>query len=100
MGARQLVEEALQRALSGTNAEGRVFVGYSGGMDSTVLLHAAVAASPMRVTALHANHGLDPQAGQWQAHCERVCAQWGVALESREVSVGEGNVEAAARAAR
>jgi tRNA(Ile)-lysidine synthase len=98
--AGQLVEEALRRALRGAVAPGRVFVGYSGGMDSTVLLHAAIAASPVPVTAVHANHGLDPQAGRWQAHCERVCAQWGVGLESREVSVGHGNVEAAARAAR
>jgi tRNA(Ile)-lysidine synthase len=98
--ARQLVEEALRRVLSGAAAEGRVFVGYSGGMDSTVLLHAAIAASSGPVTAVHANHGLDPQAGRWQAHCERVCAQWGVGLESRELSVGHGNVEAAARAAR
>lgn len=100
MGARRQVEDAMRNALVEAPPAGRVFVGYSGGMDSTVLLHAAVVVSTGPVTALHANHGLNPQARRWQAHCERVCAQWGVDLESREVAVGDGNVEAAARAAR
>ncbi len=100
MGARRLVEEALRRTLLDLAPQGRVFVGYSGGMDSTVLLHAARDVSPRPVTALHVNHGLAPQARSWQRHCEGICAQWGVGLESREVAVGGGNVEAAARAAR
>ncbi len=62
MGARRLVEEALRRTLLDLAPQGRVFVGYSGGMDSTVLLHAARDVSPRPVTALHVNHGLAPQA--------------------------------------
>jgi tRNA(Ile)-lysidine synthase len=100
VSSRLLVEDALRTALSESSPQGRVFVGYSGGMDSTVLLHAAISESSRPVIALHANHGLDSRARQWQAHCEEVCAHWGVAFESREVSVGDGNVEAAARAAR
>lgn len=100
MGVGREVEDALRRAFRDPTLEGRVFVGYSGGMDSTVLLHAAISVAPGPVIALHANHGLAAEARQWQAHCAQVCRQWGVTLESREVSVGPGNVEGAARTAR
>ena len=77
----------------------RLAVAYSGGLDSTVLLHAAIHAAPS-VTAVHVNHGLHPDADQWQAHCEAVCAEHGVELLSRPVEVAAGNVEAQARRAR
>lgn len=81
-------------------ADRTLYVGYSGGLDSTVLLHVACRLFPQRVAAAHVNHGLHADAGSWQRHCERVCAEWGVVLHSREVEVGSGNLEAAARAAR
>lgn len=77
-----------------------IYLGYSGGLDSTVLLHAARALYPQRTVALHANHGLHADAARWQDHCGRVCEQWGTRLISRAVQVVEGNQEAAARAAR
>lgn len=79
-----------------------VFVAYSGGLDSTVLLHATAATSPGRVTALHANHGLHRDAGQWAAHCADVCRSVGVSFDTTELELKDtGNgVEAAARAAR
>ncbi len=79
-----------------------VYVGYSGGLDSTVLLHAAVRAFPGRVTALHGNHGLHGDADSWQAHCESQCRRWQVPLESTSLAVGDAGrgTEAAARDAR
>lgn len=47
-----------------------VAVAFSGGLDSTALLH-ATARSGRRVLALHVHHGLQPQADAWAAHCER-----------------------------
>ena len=96
-----LLSNAVASAVAGAaSADGMLYVGYSGGLDSTVLLHVACRLFPERVAALHVNHGLHADAGSWQRHCERVCTDWGVALHSREVEVGSGNLEAAARTAR
>lgn len=58
---------------------GRVAVAYSGGRDSTALLHATLAASAeqgVEVVALHVHHGLSPNADAWLSHCEAQCARW------------------------
>src|SRR4029079_7706405 len=84
-------------------APGRVVVAFSGGMDSTVLLHAVVAIidERARVLALHVNHGLNARADEWQRHCEVVSRRLGIGYEYRRVSVGSvGGTEAAARNAR
>lgn len=56
-----------------------VAVAYSGGRDSTALLHAtlvAAAAQDVEVHALHVHHGLSAHADDWLAHGERQCARW------------------------
>jgi tRNA(Ile)-lysidine synthase len=86
-------------------ARGPVFVGFSGGLDSTVLLHAAARVRLMaaggELVAVHVNHGLQPDADAWQAHCERFAAGLGVGFAAHGVHVERrGSLEAAARAAR
>ena len=79
-----------------------LLVGYSGGLDSTVLLHALSRHAPGRVRAVHVDHGLQAAAGEWAAHCHSTCAAWSVPFEVRRVDVhlaGQGP-EAAARTAR
>lgn len=91
------IPEAVAAALGA--AGGAVLVGFSGGLDSTVLLHAAARLRP--VTALHVNHSLHPDADAWQRHCERVTQALQVPLLSRTVSVPRhGSLEAQARSAR
>ncbi len=54
------------------------WVGYSGGLDSHVLLHlcAEVQKScPLRLKAVHVHHGLSPYASNWAAHCEKICTE-------------------------
>lgn len=88
-------------------AEGdSVAVGYSGGLDSTVLLHAVCALSGSRnieVAAIHVNHGLSPHADVWAGHCVKVCGELKISLEVVPIVVrpqgGEG-IEAAARRSR
>ncbi len=82
-----------------------VWVGFSGGLDSTVLLHALhtqAQAGGFAVHAVHIHHGLSTQADAWAAHTERVCADWGVPYRCLRVQVAERerNVEAQAREAR
>jgi len=56
-----------------------VAVAYSGGRDSTALLHVTVraaAALGIEVVALHVHHGLHIDADAWLEHCEHQCATW------------------------
>ncbi len=93
--------EDVERAVASISDSGRFAVGYSGGLDSTVLLHAAaMRLPPERLRALHVNHGLQPEARAWQRHCERVAETLGVAIDVLRVTVEAGNVEAQARRAR
>ncbi len=79
----------------------RLWIAYSGGCDSTVLLHAAVTLG-LPVSALHIDHGLHPESADWVRHCRARCLALGVPLRVESVTVragGEG-LEAAARQAR
>jgi tRNA(Ile)-lysidine synthase len=56
-----------------------VAVAFSGGRDSTALLHVSARAAVelgLVVVALHVHHGLVAQADDWLAHCRRLCARW------------------------
>ena len=60
-------------------APARVAVAYSGGRDSTALLHATLrAAAPLgvQVVALHVHHGLSPNADAWLERCRATCEAW------------------------
>lgn len=99
------VERALAQSrtldafLHGPRPRGRLWVGFSGGVDSTVLLHALRAVAG--TVAIHIDHGLDPAAREWVRHCAAVAREFGVRFESRSVCVdSHGNREQAARAAR
>ncbi len=71
--------------LEGAN---QVYVAYSGGLDSHVLLHSTVATlGKERVVALHINHQLSQQAGAWAEHCVEVCGSLSVALQVHIVDV-------------
>lgn len=80
-----------------------ILIGFSGGLDSTVLLHACARELPRsKLRALHVNHGLSPNSDYWQEHCQSFCRQLGITLYSRPVAVssrGRG-IERAAREAR
>jgi tRNA(Ile)-lysidine synthase len=57
----------------------RVAVAYSGGRDSTALLHATLVAAQEQgaeVLALHVHHGLSAHADDWLAACAAQCRRW------------------------
>lgn len=82
---------------------GRVLVGYSGGLDSRVLLQLAWRRyGAALVSAIHVHHGLSPNADHWARHCAASCAELGVACQIERVNAaaGAGGPEARARSAR
>lgn len=92
-----LVRSALERFPS----EGRLWLGYSGGLDSTVLLHLLVTQG-VPFTAVHIHHGLSKRADSWRQHCSESAALLSVPFVTRSVSVqpADGGVEQGARTAR
>jgi tRNA(Ile)-lysidine synthase len=56
-------------------------VAYSGGRDSTVLLHALrEVAAPAPFRAIHVHHNLHPEAERWAEFCARQCETWNIPL--------------------
>ncbi len=115
-----LIEQAVAEALESlfaekgsvsTKIESTIWLGLSGGIDSTVLLHAAAqfaAMSNRQLKAIHVHHGLSENADAWAKQAQFLCEQLSatfsitidciiekVQLESR----GDG-LEQAARSAR
>ncbi|MCS3836752.1 tRNA(Ile)-lysidine synthase [Pseudomonas sp. JAI111] len=80
-------------------------IAFSGGLDSTVLLHLlahlAKSQSLPALSALHVHHGLQAAADAWPQHCQSVCDALGVPLQVVHVQVQHGaSLERAARDAR
>lgn len=92
------------QALTAGSPPLRWVVAFSGGIDSTVLLHALTNSSTAaNIIAVHIDHGLHTDSGQWENHCREVAGSLGVKYESRAVIVAEkpeNGPEAAARRAR
>jgi tRNA(Ile)-lysidine synthase len=68
-------------------------VGYSGGLDSTALLHVMARLAAQRgsglheIVAVHVHHGISRHADDWLAHCEREAAALGLRFIGRRVTV-------------
>ncbi|MHC8288462.1 tRNA lysidine(34) synthetase TilS [Pseudomonas sp. XS1P51] len=80
-------------------------IAFSGGLDSTVLLHLlanlAKTESLPALSAIHIHHGLQAAADAWPEHCQSVCDALGVPLQVIRVQVQPGaSLERAARDAR
>jgi len=81
------------------------WVAFSGGLDSTVLLHSLARLAAQHelpaIRAIHVHHGLQAAGDEWPAHCQAVCDGLGVPLHVIRVQVLPGaSVERAAREAR
>lgn len=81
----------------------RLFVGFSGGLDSTVLLH-LLSSDPTvkaKLIAVHINHGLSKNANNWQRKCAEFSRQLDVAFITHALNLSPGpNVELRARDGR
>lgn len=103
----QLTPEFLRQRLAEMNAgrppPARLWIAFSGGADSAVLLHLAAGLSDRPpVTAVYVDHGLNPASAAWAGRAESFAAGLGVELVVHSATVTEtgAGLEAAARDAR
>jgi len=86
----------------GLDKQGRYFVAFSGGVDSTVLLHLMRElrdSHGFELTALHVSHNLQPQSRHWAQHCLNVCNAWDIPYRHTSLTL-DTDSELAARSAR
>jgi tRNA(Ile)-lysidine synthase len=106
MGPDAMATEIAARLAQAIPVNAAICVGFSGGLDSTVLLDLLgeqADATGRKVTAVHVHHGLSPNADTWVKFCERFCANHGIPLAVEHVRVNADSpdgLEAAARVAR
>ena len=105
MSEARTLPETLRDALT-DRSRAPLCVAFSGGPDSTALLHALAqlpATHAHGLRALHVDHGLHADSGAWADHCVHFCADLGLPCQVVRTRVethrGEG-MEAAARHAR
>jgi tRNA(Ile)-lysidine synthase len=101
------IPERLKAVLSEFPYPRRYWIAYSGGLDSTALLHALTEIAPdcpgTDLQAVHVDHGLQAESGEWAAHCAETCAALGIPcriIRVRAEASGGQSPEAAARDAR
>ena len=88
------------------STENRIFVAFSGGLDSTALLFLCNKALKQKkisnLKAIHINHNLSKNSDDWQKHCESFCRSNNIEFESFVVEVPNlrSSIESQARQAR
>lgn len=101
-----VLSATLDRLVGGA-PERRYCVAFSGGVDSTALLHALATlrreAASFALRGIHVNHRLQPQADDWAKHAQQIAERLDVSMKTLDVKgaprKGE-SVEAAARTGR
>ena len=80
----------------------RLKVAFSGGCDSTVLLHMLCGLREQmgwqELQAVHVHHGLQQAADQWERHCQEVCDRLAVPLQVLHIRVPSTGASAEDRA--
>lgn len=88
-----IVNEALSQFIQSLPPFTKVFLAYSGGLDSSVLLDALSKQihkqihKQISLTALHVNHSLHADSAVWQAHCKHECESRHIKFHSFQISI-------------
>jgi len=99
-----LSSQLIDSALSYGNPPKHIYIGYSGGVDSHVLLHLCAANPKIKslITAVYVHHGLQIAADAWAQHCQKTASLLGVHCQVLRVDakpmLGESPEEAARNA--
>ncbi len=77
----------------------KYIVAFSGGLDSTVLLHIMHEAQ-LPIHAVHVNHHLHQNSAQWDQHCKTICETWQIPISVVHIEpnqISQNNIEESAR---
>lgn len=99
-----LSSSIIKSALERIEPAAHLYVAYSGGVDSHVLLHLCASSADLaaEITAVYVHHGLQAEADAWATHCRKTAEALGVGFKALHVDAtampGESPEEAARNA--
>ena len=99
-----LSAQLIESALKDCKQPKHIYIGYSGGVDSHVLLHLCATHPKLKplISAVYVHHGLQLAADDWAEHCQKTASLLGVHCQVLRVnakpSLGESPEEAARNA--
>lgn len=97
-----LIITSLQQFFKQYPDTSKYVVAFSGGLDSTVLLHIMHELN-LPMCAVHVNHHLQQGSNAWEQHCKRICELWKIPFTAQHVQINkipQKSVEESARDAR
>ena len=88
--------------LNNINPTEKIYIAYSGGLDSSVLLDIFYKLSiknSLLVEAIHVNHNINKESTNWENHCKAVCNSINIPIKiiSTQIVAEGGGIESAAR---
>lgn len=100
--AQNSISDQIRTTLKKISPLNRIFIGYSGGVDSHVLLHACAALPEFKtkISAVYIHHGLQKEADDWVCHCEKMAKNLGVEFLTLRVDAHSKRGESPEEAAR
>ena len=102
----QAIKVFLNAELDGKQKSPRLLVGYSGGLDSSVLMHALSVFGKnldVRIEAVHIDHQLQNDSKLWSEQCLSQCKKYAIPCTIKQVKINtdsNDSLEALAREAR
>ena len=93
---------SLEAAFKNVNNLAQVYIGYSGGVDSHVLLHlcSLIPHLKNKITAVYVHHGLQGEADAWAEHCQKTALALGVGFKVLLVNASPRHGESPEETAR
>ena len=97
-----LSEHSIKSVVNQCDSPAHIYIGYSGGVDSHVLLHlcASITSIKDKITAVYVHHGLQIEAESWSRHCKKTAENLGVEFILLRVNAVAGQGESPEEAAR
>jgi len=89
-----ILEQIIQKSTT-------IWIAYSGGLDSQVLLHLCVQSKyTNKIKAIHIHHGLSKNADNWVEHCKEICQNFKIHLITKCIQINKLKKESLENIAR